>query len=167
VRRPRRGEVVPARRTLRATARTVWTGNTGSGTASYRAYGRSHEIARGTKPPIAGSSDPMFLGEADRWNPEELQVAALSACHLLWYLHLCADAGVVVTQYADEAESTLHVGRGGDGRITHAVLRPRVTLANADDAVLAQSLHANAHARCFIANASAVPVAVEATIVIA
>ncbi|BDA85823.1 hypothetical protein Sa4125_33650 [Aureimonas sp. SA4125] len=81
-----------------------WTGNRGSGTSSYTAYGRAHEIAAAGKPVIPGSSDPAFRGDPDRWNPEELLLASLSACHQLWYLHLCARDGIVVTAYEDKAE---------------------------------------------------------------
>jgi hypothetical protein len=76
--------------------RLDWTGNQGTGTSAYRAYSRAHEISAQGKTTIAGSSDPMFRGDAARWNPAELLIAALSACHRLWYLHLCADAGIVV-----------------------------------------------------------------------
>jgi hypothetical protein len=165
VRRPRRGTLDAAPRALRSFARTVWTGNAGTGTSAYRAYGRAHEISAAAKPPIAGSSDPAFRGDAGRWNPEELQVGALSSCHMLWYLHLCAEAGVVVTAYVDDAEATLQVDGRGEGRITHAILRPQVTLAPGGDAERARALHSGAHARCFIAAGSAVPVAVEPTIV--
>ena len=83
--------------------RLDWTGNQGTGTSAYRAYSRAHEISAQGKTAIAGSSDAMFRGDAARWNPAELLIAALSACHQLWYLHLCADAGVVVTAYRDDA----------------------------------------------------------------
>ena len=165
VRRPRRGAVPSTRRTIGAHARTTWTGNLGKGTKSYRAYGRSHEHTSGTKAPIAGSSDPAFRGTADRWNPEELLVGSLAACHMLWYLHLCAASGVIVTDYVDDAEATLHESAGGDGRIAHATLRPQVTIAAGSDAATARALHAAAHERCFIANATVVPLTIDATIV--
>jgi hypothetical protein len=75
----------------------VWTGNLGQGTASYRAYERSHEIVVEEKPLIAGSSDPAFRGDKTKYNPEELFVASLSICHMLWYLHLCAEASTEVS----------------------------------------------------------------------
>jgi organic hydroperoxide reductase OsmC/OhrA len=165
VRRPRRGVVPATRRMLQAHARTTWTGNLGEGTASYRAYGRSHELSSGTKAPIAGSSDPAFRGAAERWNPEELLVGSIAACHMLWYLHLCAEAGMVVTDYVDDAEATLHEATGGDGRIVHATLRPQVTIAAGSDAAAARALHAVAHERCFVANATTVPLTIAATIV--
>ncbi len=85
----------------------VWTGNTGQGTRNYNGYERAHEIRSGQKPVVPGSSDPAFRGDPTRYNPEELFVAALSSCHMLWYLHLCADAGIVVVSYEDHAEGTM------------------------------------------------------------
>jgi organic hydroperoxide reductase OsmC/OhrA len=137
-----------------------WTGNTGTGTAGYRTYERRHEIgAPGSpKPRIPGSSDPAFRGDAARWNPEELLVASLSACHQLWYLHLCADAGVVVTAYLDRAEGTMVEEASGAGQFTRVVLRPVVTLAAGSDVARARALHHDAHALCYIARSVSFPV---------
>ena len=138
----------------------AWTGNTGSGTAGYRGYERRHEIhVRGSaKPHIPGSSDPTFRGDAARWNPEELLVASLSACHELWYLHLCADAGVVVTAYVDHAEGTMVEDASGAGRFTRVVLRPIVTVAAGADVARARALHGDAHAMCYVARSVNFPV---------
>jgi organic hydroperoxide reductase OsmC/OhrA len=84
-----------------------WTGNLGSGTSAYQAYSRDHLVLSGTKPPIPGSADAAFLGDASRWNPEDLLVAAISSCHMLWYLHLCADAGIAVLAYRDDASGVM------------------------------------------------------------
>ncbi|GAC1657696.1 MAG: OsmC family protein [Gemmatimonadaceae bacterium] len=132
----------------------TWTGNTGAGTSGYRAYERSHEIATSDqgKPVIAGSSDPAFRGDGTRWNPEELLVAALAACHQLAYLHLCADSGIVVTHYADHADGVMEESSSGGGRFTSVVLRPHVTLAVGGDVAKAIALHTAAHATCFIAS---------------
>jgi organic hydroperoxide reductase OsmC/OhrA len=129
-----------------------WTGNTGQGTSSYRAYRRDHQIRSGEKAAIEGSSDPAFRGDPSRWNPEELLVAALSACHKLSYLHLCAEAGVVVTAYEDHAEGFMVEDPETGGHFTRVVLRPVVTVAEASDPIAAKELHAEAHSRCFIAN---------------
>lgn len=131
-----------------------WTGNTGSGTLGYRGYERSHEISVPglTKPSIPGSSDPAFRGDPARWNPEELFVAALSACHKLWYLHLCAEAGVVVTDYVDHADGLMVEETDGGGRFHRVVLRPVVTVTHASDVELARALHHEAHRMCYIAN---------------
>ena len=143
----------------------TWTGNTGSGTSGYKAYERAHGITAGEgKPPIPGSSDPAFRGDPARWNPEELLVASLSACHKLWYLHLCAQAGVIVTGYADAAEGVMEESADGSGRFTRVVLRPQVTIAAGSDPGKAEALHERAHAMCFIANSVSFPVEVAATI---
>jgi organic hydroperoxide reductase OsmC/OhrA len=136
-----------------------WTGNTGTGTSGYKAYERRHEISAGdTKPRIPGSSDPGFRGDPARWNPEELLVASLSACHKLWYLHLCATAGVVVTSYVDHAEGEMEETTDGSGRFRRVVLRPVVTITPVSDRAKARELHAAAHAKCFIANSMNFPV---------
>jgi len=137
----------------------TWTGNTGKGTSGYREYERRHEISASTqKPTIQGSSDPAFRGDSARWNPEELLVASLSACHKLWYLHLCAEAGIVVTAYADHADGVMEEIADGSGRFRSVTLRPKVTLALGSDMKKARALHDVAHEKCFIANSVNFPV---------
>ena len=147
-------------------ARVTWTGNLGQGTAGYKAYARDYDIACPGRPPLRGSADPVFRGDAGRHNPEDLLVAALSACHMLWYLHLCSDAGVVVTAYEDAAEGTMatHPPEGA-GEFTRVTLRPRVTIAAGSDAALAARLHARAGANCFVARSVNFPVTHEPEIV--
>jgi organic hydroperoxide reductase OsmC/OhrA len=145
----------------------TWRGNRGSGTSSYGAYAREHEIAADGKPAIAGSSDPLFRGDRTRWNPEELLVASLSACHQLWYLHLAADAGIVVTDYVDQAEGVMAERADGAGCFTAVVLRPIVTIAAGSDVARARELHHTAHEKCFIANSVDFPVTCEPSIVVA
>lgn len=128
-----------------------WTGNLGVGTANYRAFDRAHEVSSGSKPTIPGSADPAFRGDAARWNPEELLVASLSQCHLLWYLHLAAAAGVVVLDYSDDATGTMIENPDGSGQFSEVVLRPTVTVATAEMTGRAQTLHAEVDALCFIA----------------
>ncbi len=135
-----------------------WTGNNGSGTSSYRAYSRQHELSASDKPVIAGSSDPAFRGDAQRWNPEELLVAALSQCHMLSYLHLAANAGVVVTAYTDTPSGTMNENADGSGEFTRAVLRPVVTVTDAAMREKAESLHDKAEKLCFIARSVNFPV---------
>ncbi|MEM0128907.1 MAG: OsmC family protein [Thermoplasmata archaeon] len=137
--------------------RLRWTGNRGTGTSAYPAYDRTHVLSAPRKPDLPGSSDVRFRGEADRWNPEELLVGALSACHMLWYLHLCAVEGIRVVAYEDEATGHLELARDGPGRFTEATLRPRVVLASGDP-VRAAALHEEAHRRCFIAASVNFPV---------
>jgi organic hydroperoxide reductase OsmC/OhrA len=143
---------------------TAWEGNLGTGTSSYRAYSRQHSISAPAKlSAIPGSSDPAFRGDPSRYNPEELLVASLSACHMLWYLHLCADAGIVVTAYQDAAEGTM-IETQGTGEFSQVTLRPRVTLADSSRAQAAAALHEEAHRLCFIARSVRFRVHVEPTI---
>jgi organic hydroperoxide reductase OsmC/OhrA len=135
-----------------------WTGNRGSGTAGYRSYGREHEVSTDGPPTLLGSSDPVFRGNANRWNPEQLLVAAASQCHLLSYLHVAAVSGVVVTDYVDEATAVMEEDDHGGGRFTEITLHPTVTVASADQVETAQRLHEEANRLCFIAASLAVPV---------
>ena len=140
----------------------AWTGNRGSGTSGYRAYGRDHEIsADGKVAAIPGSSTPGFRGDGGRYNPEELLIAALSSCHMLWFLHLCADAGIVVTAYSDEAEGTMRLNADGSGEFTEAVLRPQIELQDRSKAHVLPALHERAHELCFIARSVNFPVRCE------
>jgi organic hydroperoxide reductase OsmC/OhrA len=154
----------------------TWTGNLGCGTAGYRSYGRSHEVTasaahdplqRQGPQPIAGSSDAAFRGDPGRWNPEQLLTAALSQCHMLWYLHVCATAGVVVTGYSDHAVATMTEDADGGGRFTEAVLRPHVTVGSPDMIEKAVALHRDAREKCFIANSVNFPVRHEPVVVAA
>lgn len=145
-----------------------WTGNTGAGTSGYRNYQRRHEISAGAgKPPIPGSSDPAFRGDGARWNPEELLVASISACHQLWYLHLCAEAGIVVLAYRDRAEGEMEEQADGSGSFQRVILRPQVTVAAGSDMAKARELHGAAHAKCFIARSVNFPVQHAAEIIAA
>ena len=143
----------------------VWTGNHGTGTKTYQGYGREHEVRVAGKPVIAGSSDAAYRGDGTKHNPEDLLVASLSSCHMLWYLHLAAVAGVVVTHYVDAAVGTL-ADRGDDGRFTEVVLRPQVTISADSDPARAAAVHEDAHHACFIANSVNFPVRCEPRIVI-
>jgi organic hydroperoxide reductase OsmC/OhrA len=136
----------------------TWTGNEGTGTSSYRGYSRAHVINAHGKPPIEGSSDPSFRGDPARWNPEELLVASLAACHKLWYLGLCAGAGIVVVNYEDNAEGEMVEEADGAGQFTSVVLKPKVLLAAGSDLAKAQALHKEAHEKCFIARSVNFPV---------
>lgn len=152
-------------RTHHYAVRVIWTGNSGAGTESYRGYARAHDIAAPGKPTIAGSSDPAFRGDPARWNPEELLVASLSACHKLWFLGLCAQAGIVVTAYEDTAEGEMIEEADGAGQFVSATLRPRVTISATSDATKATALHHQAHAMCFIARSVNFPVITIPTII--
>ena len=139
-------------RTHRYIVTNRWTGNLGTGTSNYRAYSRSHELSTPAKAaPIAGSSDPMFRGDPARYNPEELLVGALSACHMLWALHYCADAGIVVLEYVDDAQGEMVERPDGSGEFNSVVLRPRMKITDAARIADAVAVHGRVHAVCAIA----------------
>ena len=139
-----------------------WQGDRGEGTSNYRAYGRQHVVrAEGKLHELAGSSDRVFHGDRERWNPEELLIAALSQCHMLSYLHVATRHGVVVVGYTDAATARMvEDGRGG-GRLVEAILRPRVTVAEPGMREIAAALHHEASEKCFIAASVNFPVAHE------
>lgn len=139
-----------------------WTGNTGQGTAHYRAYARDWQVTVPGKPPIPCSNDPLLGGNPGLMNPEDLLLSALSGCHMLWYLHLAAEAGIVVTAYEDTPEGIGEVGRGGAGRFVRATLRPRITVLPGADLARAEAIHHRIHEVCFIARSVNFPVAIEA-----
>jgi organic hydroperoxide reductase OsmC/OhrA len=152
---------MPVARTHTYEIRTTWRGNRGSGTSSYTAYSRDHEIAiAGKAAPLPGSSDAAFRGDASRYSPEELLVSALSGCHMLWFLHLCADAGISVTAYEDSAHGVMRENADGSGAFVDVVLNPEVSLADASRTDEAEQLHHKAHAMCFIARSVNFPVSV-------
>jgi organic hydroperoxide reductase OsmC/OhrA len=145
----------------RYVVQVVWTGNRGNGTRDYRAYDRDHEVSADGKPTIPASSDPSFRGDARRWNSEELLVATLSQCHMLWYLHLCAVNDVVVTGYEDRPEGVMVEDEDGSGRFEEVTLRPKITVTDAEAIERARQLHHDAHRLCFIANSVNFHVATE------
>lgn len=136
----------------------VWTGNTGSGTSAYKDFERSHTISVANKPDIFGSSDPGFRGDAAKYNPEDLLLASLTSCHMLWYLHLCAVNGIIVTDYKDQAEGIMEETSNGGGRFTSVTLNPEVTITDSTLVEKAIELHKKAHELCFIANSVNFPV---------
>ena len=141
-----------------------WTGNLSIGTTGYKDYGRNHEISASGKPVIPGSSDPAFRGDAARYNPEELLVASLSTCHMLWYLHLCAVNKVVVLEYEDDAQGTMEESADGGGRFLEVTLRPQITVTAESDLETAKRLCHDAHEKCFVANSVNFPVGCEPVI---
>ncbi|MTE18285.1 OsmC family peroxiredoxin [Streptomyces sp. TRM43335] len=143
-----------------------WTGNLGHGTGDYRAYSRNHEILADGRPPLPGSADPAFRGDPDRWNPEELLVSSLSQCHMLWYLHLCAAGGVVVTDYTDRPVGTMTTDATGGGRFTEVVLRPEVSVTEESMREKAVALHGEVGTVCFIARSVNFPVRHEPTVTV-
>jgi organic hydroperoxide reductase OsmC/OhrA len=139
-------------------ARITWQGNRGDGTATYQGYGREYEVAIAGKPSLQGSADPAFRGDAAVWNPEDMFLASLSACHMLSYLALCAKYGIRVLTYEDRATGTMRTTRDGGGRFEEVVLHPRVTIADVAKLERARELHETAHDKCFIASSCSVPI---------
>jgi organic hydroperoxide reductase OsmC/OhrA len=142
-----------------------WTGNNGDGTRDYSAYSRSHTVSIAGKPDLQCSSDAPFRGDGSMHNPEDLLVASISACHMLWYLHLCADAGIVVVDYADKATGIMEERPDG-GRFTEVTLHPVVTVTDSAMITKADELHAIAHKKCFIANSVNFPVHQKPTVLV-
>lgn len=141
-----------------------WTGNTGAGTATYSGYQRAHEIRIPGKPPIPGSSDPAFRGDKSRYNPEDLLVASLSSCHMLWFLHLASRDRIAVESYLDDALGVMVEEASGAGRFTEVELRPAVTVRGKADPERIDALHREAHAMCFVANSVNFPVRCRGTV---
>jgi len=135
-----------------------WTGNLGAGTSSYRGYSRDHDVEIPGLPVLKGSADPTFHGDRERYNPEQLLLAALSQCHMLSFLHVAVKHGVVVTGYEDRAEGVMRTNRDGSGQFESATLKPRVTTATPVAEELLEELHRGANAVCFIARSVNFPV---------
>lgn len=143
-----------------------WTGNKGEGTTRYDAYERSHTVSISNKPDLLCSSDTPFRGDGTKHNPEDMLLTSLSSCHMLWYLNLCADAGIIVTDYVDNAKGTMvQTGEGG-GHFESVVLHPVVTVTEDQMIEKANALHYDANKKCFIANSCNFPVRHEAKCVV-
>jgi organic hydroperoxide reductase OsmC/OhrA len=148
-------------------ARLVWDGNLGDGTSTYTGYGRKYRVQFDGKPDLPGSADPIFRGDANVYNPEDLFVASLSSCHLLSYLALCARSKINVVAYEDDASGTMVLRPDGGGKFESVTLRPSVTIAAGSDEKRAMELHETAHDLCFIAASVSVPVRHEPQIKVA
>src|SRR6267378_7653221 len=133
-------------------AHLIWDGNRGDGTATYAGYGRRYRVLIDGKPELQGTADVAFRGEADKVNPEDLFLAAISSCHMLSYLALCAKHGIRVVAYEDEARGRMTTTTDGGGKFEEVTLHPKVTIAGGQDSALALRLHDTAHELCFIAN---------------
>ena len=141
----------------------TWTGNTDASTSTYTSYERSYTVHIDGKPDLLASADPAFRGDAQKWNPEELFLASLSACHMLWYLHLCSTHKILVQSYIDSPHAKLIMENNGVGKFVSAELNPLVLISNPDQIELANSLHAQAHKFCFIANSINFPTSINPT----
>lgn len=148
------------------TARVVWTGNAGEGTRRYRGYARTWDIATPGKPVVHCSNDPLLGGDPALPNPEDLLLATVSACHMLWYLHLACNAGIVIHSYTDDPVATGETEPNGAGRFLRATLRPRIEVEPGADLDKAAALHRDVHQFCFIARSINFPLAYEPTFVV-
>lgn len=136
----------------------TWTGNQGKGTSDYQAYGRNYRIEAMGKPEIPASADPIFRGDKSRYNPEELFLAAIASCHMLWFLHLCSENGIVVTSYTDTPLGLMADQGDRGGRFVEVTLHPSVTVTSASMIAATNELHQKAHQLCFIANSCNFPI---------
>jgi organic hydroperoxide reductase OsmC/OhrA len=152
-------------RTHEYTAQIVWTGDRGEGTKRYKGYDRTWRIATSGELPIDCSNDPLLGGDSGKPNPEDLLLSSLAGCHMLWYLHLASDAGIVVRAYEDAPLGVGETGTRGEGRFIRAVLRPRITVERGADLAKADGLHHEVHHYCFIARSVNFPITYEATYV--
>jgi organic hydroperoxide reductase OsmC/OhrA len=144
--------------------RTLWSAGAEGAPKSNESLSRTHRIEIAGKPTIEATSDPAFRGDPARHNPEDLLVASLSSCHMLWYLVLCVGRKIPILAYEDGAYGIM-AETPRPGRFVEVVLRPKVTIAKGGDKALAAKLHERAHAECFVANSVNFPVRHEATIV--
>jgi organic hydroperoxide reductase OsmC/OhrA len=146
-------------------AKIVWTGDRGDGTRRYRGYDRTWQVATPGKPLIECSNDPLLGGDPSKPNPEDLLIASLAGCHMLWYLHLASNAGIVVRAYEDTPVGAGETGPKGEGRFVRAILRPKITVERGADLAKADALHQEVHQYCFIARSVNFPIAYEASYV--
>ncbi|HEV7691594.1 MAG TPA: OsmC family protein [Hyphomonadaceae bacterium] len=143
------------------TSRVIWTGNRGEGTKTYRGYDRTWQIATPGKPVVECSNDPLLGGDPSKPNPEDLLLSALSSCHMLWYLHLASDAGIVVVSYEDSPLGIGETTPNGAGRFLSATLKPRIEVKAGADLKRAEAIHHEIHQFCFIARSVNFPVSYE------
>ena len=143
------------------TSHVVWTGNRGDGTSHYRGYDRTWNIAVPGKAVVHCSNDPLLGGDPSKMNPEDLLMSALSACHMLWYLHYASEEGIVVVGYEDSPIGIGTVEKSGAGRFVSATLRPKVTVVGNVDLQFAEDIHRRIHEVCFIARSVNFPVSYE------
>jgi organic hydroperoxide reductase OsmC/OhrA len=131
---------------------TVWTGNIGDGTKNVRTYDRSHTVSIKGKPELLLTTDNAAVGDQSKLNPEDLLVSAISSCHMLSYLYLCAMDGIVVTAYTDNATGIMIENANGGGNFKEVQLNPKVQVEDESMVAKAMELHHKAHQICYIAN---------------
>ena len=144
-------------------AEVNWTSNQNPSDQTKRFYSKSHQINIEGKPVLNVSAAKAFNGDPELYNPEDLLLSSLVSCHMMSYLYVCAQNGIEVLEYSDNAEATLEVNPDGSGRFVEVLLRPKVKISNSDKMELALELHTKANQLCFIANSCNFPVLHEAT----
>lgn len=140
------------------TSNIIWTGNQGTGTSAYKAYDRTWDMAAKGKPLVHCSNDPLLGGDSSKYNPEDLLLSALSSCHMLWYLHLCSLAGVIVLSYEDTPQAVGEVEASGKGKFLSAILKPKIIISAESNLKIATDIHDQIHEYCFIARSVNFPV---------
>ncbi len=148
-------------------ARLIWTGNSGTGTSGYNDYERTWDMALPGKQVVHCSNDPALGGDPSKYNPEDLLITALSACHMLWYLHLSSVENITVTRYEDNPLGTGKSSPDGSGEFVEALLRPEIHISQDSNAERARELHFEIHKYCFIARSVKFPVRHEPIIYVA
>lgn len=146
-------------------ARIVWTGNRGEGTKHYKGYDRTWDLAVEGKPVVSCSNDPVLGGDPTKYNPEDLLIAAVASCHMLWYLHLCSNTGITVLAYEDNPVGQGVMHPNASGNFTSATLRPKITVAAGADLEKARDIHNDVHKYCFIARSVNFPISFEPEII--
>lgn len=146
--------------------RIAWTGNRGTGTSAYRAYDRNWDLESPGKPVVHCSNDPALGGDPSRYNPEDMLVTAIASCHMLWYLHLCSVAGIIVTSYSDEPVGVMGLQIDGAGQFEKVTLHPRIALKPGSNVEKARALHGEIHKYCFVSRSVNFPVLHEPIIII-
>jgi organic hydroperoxide reductase OsmC/OhrA len=132
-------------------------------------YSRAHRWTFDGGATVLASSSPDVVrvpySNPAGVDPEEAFVAALSSCHMLWFLDFTARAGYVVDAYVDAAHGVLEKTADGKERITRVTLRPAVVFSGAKlpDGARVDSLHHEAHAHCFLANSVTTQIDVQGT----
>ncbi len=147
-------------------SRIVWTGNRGTGTSAYKAYDRTWDMTVQDKTVLHCSNDPLLGGDPSKYNPEDMLIASVASCHMLWYLHLCSVAGVTVLAYEDNPIGVGESEPDGTGRFLEAILKPKITITADSDAEKAVSIHDEIHNYCFIARSINFPVRYEPEILV-
>lgn len=146
------------------TTQITWTGNKGTGTSGYTEYERSHTIQAENKVLIEASSDAPFRGDKSLYNPEDLFLSSIASCHMLWYLHLCADNGIIVKSYMDNPHGIMQTFANGSGNFSEITLHPVVEVTEASMVEIAIDLHHSAHQMCFLANSVNFEIFIEPTV---